>query len=469
MGRYKYLAKNIGLLTISNFATKLLSFFLVPLYTSILSTADYGTTDLLSTTASVLLPILTLNVQEGVMRFALDKDSDRKAIITIGIRYLLIAFGICTAGIGVNYIFDFSQVFKTYGLYFLLMFFTQAAVAIITSYIRGIDRIADLSVSGVISSIVTISLNILFLVYLKMGIIGYILANCIGPLVRCLYLSVRSDLFRSVRLGNAYKKETKAILKYTKPMIANSVAWWVNNASDRYVVIFFCGMAANGIYSVASKIPSIMNVFQTIFNSAWALSAVKDYDPEDKSGFFANTYKAYNCMLTIVCSGIIVGDKILARILYAKDFYAAWKYVPWLTIAILFSALSGYIGGFFTAVKDSKMYATSTVAGAVTNIVLNLIFTPIMGPLGAAIATAICYAEIFVIRFVQSRRYIKLRINLKRDIASYMLLVMQSIALLCFKQRIMLYTVLIVLFLVVCMLYRREMMLVIDKVKKSRR
>ena len=71
-GKYKYLAKNIGLLTLSNFATKLLSFFLVPLYTSILTTADYGTYDLFNTTVGVLLPILTLNVQEGVIRFAMD-------------------------------------------------------------------------------------------------------------------------------------------------------------------------------------------------------------------------------------------------------------------------------------------------------------------------------------------------------------------------------------------------------------
>ena len=82
-GKYKYLAKNIGLLTLSNFATKLLSFFLVPLYTSILTTADYGTYDLFNTTVGVLIPILTLNVQDGVMRFAMDKNYDRRARLLV--------------------------------------------------------------------------------------------------------------------------------------------------------------------------------------------------------------------------------------------------------------------------------------------------------------------------------------------------------------------------------------------------
>lgn len=73
MNKYKYLFKNIGLLTLSSFATKLLSFFLVPLYTNILTTTEYGTYDLFNTTVGVLLPILTLNVQDAVMRFAMDR------------------------------------------------------------------------------------------------------------------------------------------------------------------------------------------------------------------------------------------------------------------------------------------------------------------------------------------------------------------------------------------------------------
>ena len=72
VNRYRYLLKNIGLLTLSSFATKLLSFFLVPLYTNILSTTEYGTYDLFNTTIGVLLPILTLNIQEAVMRFSID-------------------------------------------------------------------------------------------------------------------------------------------------------------------------------------------------------------------------------------------------------------------------------------------------------------------------------------------------------------------------------------------------------------
>lgn len=338
---------------------------------------------------------------------------------------------------------------------------------IVTSFIRGIDRIKELSISSVIASVVTIGCNILFLVVLRWGLDGYFLANLIGPLVQCLYLLICAHIPSYIKPRERYTQEKKEMLAYSKPLIANSIAWWVNNASDRYVVIFFWGIAANGIYSIASKIPSILNIVQTIFNQAWTLSAVKDYDPEDESGFFTNTYKAYNCLMVIICSLIISVDKILARLLYVKEFYAAWQYVPWLTIAIVFGALSGYIGGFFSAVKDSKIFAQSTMIGAVLNLIMNIIFTPMIGPLGAAISTAISYFIVWLIRYERSRRLIKLRVRLFRDLMTYAILVVQSVVLLFISNNGLLYTIQCVLVLMIVVLYRDDIMLFFNKCRSK--
>lgn len=466
MNRYKYLFKNIGLLTLSSFATKLLSFFLVPLYTNILTTTEYGTYDLFNTTVGVLLPILTLNIQDSVMRFAMDRKSNRKAIISVAMKILFAGNVMVVIGLMVNAILGISAMIREYSVFFFLMFFSQSLSGVITCYIRGIDRIADLSFSSVLVSIFTIGCNIVFLVFFHWGLAGYFMASIIGPIVQSLYLIIRSDIIHDTNLRANFSEEKNIMLNYCKPLIANSVAWWVNNTSDRYVVIFFCGLAENGIYSVASKIPSILNVFQSIFAQAWTLSAVKDFDPEDKNGFFANTYRAYNCSMVLICSAIIVGNKILAHFLYAKDFYVAWRYVPWLTIAIVFGSLSGYIGGFFSAVKNSKIFAQSTVVGAVSNIMLNLILTPMMGALGAAIATAVCYFVVWVMRYWHSKKIIKLKINLHRDLVTYVLLVIQSIILLNEKVAL-LYGVEIGIFLIIAMLYAGDLVAIIRKGKQA--
>lgn len=462
MNRYKYLFKNIGLLTLSNFATKLLSFFLVPLYTNILTTTEYGTYDLFHSTIGVLLPILTLNIQEAVLRFSIDKKKNRDSIVSISAKYLIISNLIVVMGLYVNRLLNLSTIVVQYSLLFFLMFFVQSLFGVMSSYIRGIDRVTDLSISSVITSIVTIACNIIFLIVFKWGLVGYFMANIIGPLVQCVYLMLRSNYIKHIKLIK-YLSEEKEMTTYSKPLIANSIAWWVNHASDRYIIVFFCGLAENGIYSVASKIPSILNVFQNIFNQAWTLSAVREFDSEDKNGFFSNTYKTYNCLMTILCSGIILLDKPLAKFLYAKDFYVAWKYVPWLTIAILFGALSGYVGGLFSAVKDSKIFATSTTIGAVVNLILNFLLTPHYGAMGAAFATAISYLLVWAFRFYQSQKYIKLRVNTRRDIISYIFLGVQTLIMLIIEGSVM-YIFTGTLFVGICLIYIKDIKIVIDKI-----
>ena len=441
MEKYKYLFKNIGLLTLSNFATKLLSFFLVPLYTSVLTTSQYGTYDLFNTTIGVLMPILTLNILEAVLRFGMEKDYDKSAIITLSAKWLSISTLVILIGIIINHFLLAIPILEEYKLYFVLMFFTQALSGIITAYARGTDHVASLSVSSIIASIFTIGCNIIFLIPFKWGLVGYFLANIIGPLTQCLYLVVRLKTGKYLNFKADFSNQEREMIRYSSPMIANSISWWVNSVSDRYIVTWFCGISANGIYSVSTKIPSILNVFQTIFNQAWALSAVKDFSPDDKGNFFANTYKAYNGLMVLVCSCIIATDRILASFLYLGKFYVAWKYVPFLTIAIVFGALTGYLGGFFTAVKDSKVYATSTIYGAMVNVILNFILVPYFGALGASFSTAVCYIVIWIIRLLQSRKYIKMKINLKRDVFSYLLLLVQTLILLILPNNVEMYII----------------------------
>lgn len=467
MNKYRYLLKNIGLLTIGNFATKILSFFLVPLYTSVLTTNEYGTYDLLNTTVSVLIPILTLNTADFALRFSLEKKYDQNAVVTTGARITLVGSAILLFALVINNIFNLIPMVHRYSFFFFLMFFSQALSGIMMSYARGTDHVASLSVSSVISSVITIACNIIFLIPLRMGLPGYFWANIIGPLFQSVYLVIRMKSWRDIRINGQYGKQRREMLRYSMPMIANSISWWVNNVSDRYMVTWFCGIAANGIYSVSTKIPAILNVFQGIFDQAWALSAVKDFDSKDESGFFTVTYNTYNGLMVIVCAFIIAFDRIMARFLYADNFYVAWRYVPFLTISIVFGAMAGYIGGFFTAVKESKTFAISTTIGAIANIILNFILIPFIGALGAALATAISYIIIWLIRLLQSKKYIVLRLNLLRDCVSYMLLFVQALVLLILPETLIMYLIQFGLISIILILYKNNIYKVIhDLIKK---
>lgn len=463
----RYLGKNICLLTISQFGTKILSFLLVPLYTSILTTAEYGTYDLFNTTITLLIPILTVNIADSVLRFSLDADKDKQAVFSISFGHFLVSVVFVLICLLINHFFNFSPVVDYYALYIFVMYCVAAFNGIITNFARGLDMIKDIAISGVLCSAVLIGLNILFFVPMRMRLNGYFLAHILGTLTQSVYLLLRVKLWKYIKVvkkGTALHKE---MLDFCRPLIANNIAWWVNNVSDRYIVTWLCGVAVNGVYSVGYKIPTILNVFQSIFSQAWTLSAVRDFDPEDSDGFFSNMYSLYNFCMVLMCSGLIFVTRIMAYFLYAKDFFEAWKYVPFLLIAIVFGSLSGYIGGIFAAVKDSKIFAQTTVLSAVINIVLNIVLVTAIGPLGAAISTAVSYWVAWALRVYNVKKYIKMRINLVRDGMVYLILILQSCLLYIFQSECsLLYAIELILSGLIVLLYREQVIIVKNKIKK---
>lgn len=454
----------MGFLTLSSLGIKLISFFLVPLYTSILSTAEYGTYDLFNTTVSLLIPFLTLNIKESTIRFSLSSEYEKKDVFSISLQYgiySVIVFGIF---IIVNHIWVIVQPIEDYKWLVLLMFISQVAQGVLTNFIRGLDRLKEIAISSVVCSLVIVSLNIIFLLPLHMGLTGYFIANIIGPMIQSLYLFIMCKGWKYISFAKRNKYLNKEMIHYSVPMIANSTAWWINSVSDRYIIIWLCGVAENGIYSVASKIPSLVDMFQGIFSQAWTLSAVKEFDSEDTNGFFSKMYSIYNMCMTLTSGLLIMFSRLLARFLYAKDFFEAWRYVPFLTIAVLFGALAGYCGAIFSAVKASKMFAYSTMVGAMINIGLNCILINRLGALGAAIATAISYAVIYWLRLVTAKKFIKLKLNLIRDWIGYSLLIIQTVLFLVIENECwQLYIVQILLVSILVLLFKEQLHMILIK------
>lgn len=242
----------MGLLTLSNFATKLLSFFLVPLYTSILSTAEYGEYDFISSTVGILVPILTINIYEAVLRYSMDKEAAPKDVFSIGLKFCLIGNSITILFLVVNHFFAISRIIDDLSIYFFLIFFTNSISGIISSMARGLDRIKEISIASVIGSIITITLNIVLLCVAKLGIDGYFIANIFGILSQMCFLFVCMKGWKYISFKHVEQKTNKEMIHYSLPTIANAIAWWVNGLADRYVIIFFLGISANGVYSVAS-------------------------------------------------------------------------------------------------------------------------------------------------------------------------------------------------------------------------
>ncbi len=396
--RGKALIKNMGILTISNFASKILVFLLVPLYTSTLTTAEYGIYDLAISTVSLLYPILTLNIVDAVMRFAMDKCHSVNNVALTGIQYIGCSTVIVTLFLLVINRLQLWQDITGLEPYIFLYFIFYALDQYFIQLAKALDKIADMGVAGTLGTAVMLTSNILFLIVFHWGLKGFFTANILAQAIPAIYLFLRLRFWRWIRGAKTDKQLHKEMLLYCTPLLASAVGWWINSGSDRYVVTFFCGVAANGLLSVAYKIPSILNTLQGIFIQAWQISAIGEYGKQDTAKFFGETFLVTNTLMCAACSWLIMLTRPLAHLLYASDFYTAWRYVPFLLVSSVFNNAAGFLGPILAAKKDSRSMALSAVYGAGTNLILNMILVYWIGVQGAAIATVIASFIIYQVR-----------------------------------------------------------------------
>lgn len=422
---YKKLGKDILLMTIGNFASKIVVFLILPLYTAYLTTSDYGTADLITTTCTLLFPLFTLIIGESMMRFALEKSCDKDQIYSIGVRVWLA--GTCIFLLLSPIIRAIPTLKDCY--WFLVIYYIVYSFQNTLSYfIRGINKVKIYAIGGTLNTFVLVILNVLFLVKFRLGLTGYLYSYILTGIFMCLWWFTAGRLFElKLKLFRFDKSLAKRMLQYSVPMVPNSLSWWVSNSSDKYILLYFSGVAANGIYSVAYKIPTIIITVSNIFMSAWRLSSVEEFGSEKSIVFWNDIFKKFVFVMMCTTSLILVCNKFLAGVLYSNAFYSAWKYVPVLVIASVLHSYSEFIGTMYLSSMKTKILFYSTGVGAVSNIILNIILIPHFLAMGAAIATMCSYGITFLIRLHKSRKIMKLEIGYARAVACYLAIVLQTV------------------------------------------
>ena len=422
----KSLLKNIGLFTIGSFGSKILSFLLVPLYTAVLSTAEYGSVDLIISTSSLLTPILLLSIFDATLRFGMDPKYEKEDVLSTSINIAIKGSVVLIVGViivSITHIVHLSNIY----LIFLCIYFVLGALSqILNLYLRAKNQASVIAISGIICTLVTCISNIILLLVFKCGIVGYMISNTVGILIQNTYQLFIGKIYKDIRLKN-YRDLSKPMLKYSFPLIANSISWWVNNASDRYILTFLKGISENGIYSVSYKIPTILSMFQSIFYNAWSISAIAEFDEYDKDGFIGNNYSIYSFISLGICSVLLILNIPLATLLYKGNYFIAWKCVPFLLMGTVFSGISQFEGSLFAATKNTNSVAKTTIIGAIVNIGCNFIFIYFIGATGAALATLIGYLVTWMLRTKYLQSFIKMKVNWRNHFGSIMIVCIQSI------------------------------------------
>ena len=200
----------------------------------------------------------------------------------------------------------------------------------------------------------------------------------------------------------------KEMIKYSIPLVPNSLSWTIINLSDRLVISHEMGTSANGIYSMAYKFPTLMDTIYGFFYTSWKESSAKAINDNDKHEFFNKIFRLLSKMMFSISIGIIACMPLVFNIFIKEAYREAYMYIPILIIATYYNNMSGYFGGIFSAYKDTKIMGTTTIIAAVVNLVVNILLIKFIGIYAAAISTLISCMVVYYYRKIKVSKYIKL-------------------------------------------------------------
>ena len=407
MNQKKQLLVNTIIIAIGKLSTQVISFLLLPLYTSKLIPSEYGTYDLLVTISTFLLPIITMLMEESMFRFLIDAEDfkAKKKVITATIFYTTVgALVFCLISGIVLAIMKYE-----YAAVFILFILSNIILGLSNALARGMGKIKLYSLSNFILGASTIVLNIVFIVSLKLGVSGLLWSNTIANSATAIIVLLKLHLPQFISKKDLSRKTLSEMLRYSIPLVPNNLSWIIISLSDRLMLSFMTGTDANGIYSVANKFPNIVYTCYGFFSTAWKESAARILKEDNKSAYYNSIYKDIKFFLKAIVLGLIAVMPFAFPILVDSSYGDAYVYIPILVISIYYTNMSNFYGGIFTAYKYTKIMGSTTVMAAITNIVINLIFIPKFGIYAATFSTLISNFIVYVYRRVRLTDYIRLK------------------------------------------------------------
>lgn len=421
MSRSDRVIKTTIIYFIGNFASKLLGFVLLPLYTAYLTSADYGTVDILMSTLPLIAPIFTMQVTESVFRFLMTDNTDEERKKTITNSLVIFATGVLV--FVVLYLPFLYKLNFNYGVLFLAYFLVTYMGIFLQQVLRGLQRTIEYAVTGVISTVVHATLNIFLLVKIGLGGEALLISSIAGSLVITIFMVLRTKVWRYFDLKRLSKIEISRQLKFGIPLIPNQIAWWVIGLLGKYILLYYHGVGDNGILAVASKFPNIITIISVIFLQAWTENIIKEYNSEDRDEFFSLGLTRFIIFTISMAACLLPVIKIYNMLTISGEFENAWKFVPVLIVGSSFNSFSAFLGTIYTASTKTKQAFTTTIIAAISNLILSLILIPTLSIWGVVISNMTSFIILYFVRIKSVNSIINLKIRYYRIVPSLVLLV----------------------------------------------
>lgn len=425
MNREKELAKNTIIIFAGKICTQFLSFFLLPIYTRVLSSDEYGLVDLYTTCQMLIIYVVYAQIEQAFFRFLVDQRKNAEQRSTISSTVFVYYVGVSLI-LGGAFFFFCCLIEIEYSRLLYVNVILCALTNIFQQYLRGLGDNLGYSIGSFICAMTTIIGNIVFLVYLRLGAEGMLWGNMVGYILSALYMLYRSQAFLFFKINLVSKRVLKDLLFYSLPLVPNALSWWVMSASDRIIVSFVLGNSATGILAVAQKFSTVYSNMYTMFHMSWSESASLYINEGDKDFFFQEIINSMLRLFASIAVGIILIMPFAFPILVDKNYNLAYNVIPIYVLSAFFNVVQGLYSVVYIALKKTKEIAKTTMLAAIINLVVNILCIWWIGIYAAAVSSLISYLVIGMYRYNDIKKYINAPIH-KKDIFTISILFIVSI------------------------------------------
>ena len=398
--KYSTLVSNTLLFAISNFSSKLLSFFIRPYLSYALDTPDImGVSSLLQQATNLLIPVVSLGVAYAVIRFGLDKSINKDSVFVNGAA--TIGAGFCLLLLAMPLVRLIPNAAE-YLPFLYLCVLASCLRTLCTQFIRSRMLNRLVAIDGVLTTLSLLLYYLLFLSVLRMGATGFLLANALADLTSMVFVFFAGGCWRYCKPKRFDRGLWREMLRYCLPMIPASISFWIINASDMFFVQGMCedyaGRSGNhwvGLLSAGYFLPQVITILGTIFYEAWQLSAVTE--ESERSAFFSKVFRVYAAVMFCCVAGVIWLCQPMMHV-FREDYFLGWQFVPFLTLASMCTCLNNFLNSVYVVYKRSTSSFYTMLVGAVVNLVLNFLFIRWFGPWGVTVASFISLLIVFLLR-----------------------------------------------------------------------
>lgn len=433
--RNENLVKNSFILSFGTLIPKALTILVLPILTSYLTTAEYGNYDLVLSATSLIVPVATMQIQQAIFRFLL---GNREKFVQEGYIASSLAFILFMSLVScpVTYIVGLAlNLPKSISIIMCLLVAAESLYMLLGQVMRGIGKTLNYSLGVIIYAVVNVILLVIFLPLMKLGLNGVVISITVAYATSAFsmyFITIRSY---KVSLKKFNKGQLKELLSFSAPIVPSSISLWVVNLSDRIIIVYFLGAAANGIYSVANKIPALYSTAYNVFNLAWTETAARVADDDsDPAIYYTQMFKKMFYFLVGVMLVIIAISPAFYSIFVNAQYYDSYYQTAVLYFGVFFNSLVMYYASIYIALKKTRQVGYSSAAGAVINAVVNLLMVNTYGLYAASVSTMVSYLVITIYRAIDINRYIRIRYDVRQ--ISFGLLCMILSSMLYFQRTI---------------------------------